>query len=68
MSDTANMEFLLAPKWTHHWPMLDPSQAKAEPISDAGGVSMITYLKNSKKCCADIARERNEKNTSETAL
>lgn len=68
MLDTANMEFLLAPKWTHHWPKLDPSLAKTEPISDAGGVSMITYLRNGKKCCTDVARERGEKNKSETAL
>ena len=29
---------------------MDPPLAKAEPISDAGGTSVITYLRKGKKC------------------
>lgn len=29
----------------------DPLPAKAETISDAGGPSVVTYLRNYKKCC-----------------
>lgn len=31
---------------------LDPLLAKAETISDAGGPSVTTYLRNYWKCCA----------------
>ena len=30
----------------------DPLLAKAEPISDAGSISVITYLRKGKKHCA----------------
>jgi len=46
----------------------DPTLAKAELISDAGGALVITYLRKGKKCCAPVVRERNEKNVREPAL
>ena len=29
---------------------MDPPLPKAEPMSDAGGISVITYLRKGKKC------------------
>ena len=42
-------------------PKTDPLQAKAEPISDAGGPAVITYLRKGKKHCTAPVRERSEK-------
>ena len=41
---------------------------KAEPIRDAGGASVITYLRKGKKHCEAAVRERREKNVRETTL
>ena len=35
----------------------DPPLAKAKPISDAGGTSVVTYLRKGKKHCAAAVRE-----------
>jgi len=49
---------------------MDPLLAKAEPISDAGSASMVTYLSKGKKnphqLCSSC--ERSEKNGKEIAL
>jgi len=37
----------------------DPLLAKAEPISDGGSASVITYLRRGKTCCG-TALEREE--------
>ncbi|KAK4810988.1 hypothetical protein QYF61_014460 [Mycteria americana] len=40
---------------------MDPPLAKAEPISDSGSASVITYLRRGKNCCTTAARgERSE--------
>ncbi|GAB0210172.1 hypothetical protein GRJ2_003483000 [Grus japonensis] len=36
----------------------DPLLAKAEPISDSGSTSVITYLRRGKNCCTTAAAER----------
>ena len=40
---------------------MDLLLAKAEPISDAGGASVITYLRKGKKHCTAAVGERSEK-------
>lgn len=40
---------------------MDPPLAKAGPISKAGDISVITYLRKSTKCWAAAERERSEK-------
>ena len=35
----------------------DPPLAKAEPISNAGGASVVTYLRKGKNQCAAAVRE-----------
>ncbi|PKU45778.1 vps10 domain-containing receptor 2 [Limosa lapponica baueri] len=64
-----DQELLLC--WTEPVPAIsktDPPLAKADPVSDAGGASVITYLRKGKKCCAAVVRERSEKNMRERAL
>ncbi|KAK4816018.1 hypothetical protein QYF61_011008 [Mycteria americana] len=39
---------------------MDPPLAKAEPISDGGSTSGITYLSRGKKTCATAAEEKSE--------
>jgi len=39
---------------------MDPLLAKAEPISDGGSASGITYLRRGEKTCTAAARERSE--------
>ena len=38
----------------------DPSVAKAEPISDAASISLITYLRRGNKLLCNISWERSE--------
>lgn len=60
----------LPPCWTHLVPAgsdRDPSLAKAEPISDAGGASILTYITKGKKYCAETDRESSEKNERQIA-
>jgi len=50
----------LSPCGTEPFPAIsktDPTLAKAEPISDAGGASVIMCLRKHKKCCAAAGRE-----------
>lgn len=35
---------------------MEPPLPKAEPFSDAGGASVITYLRKGKNCCAALVR------------
>ena len=39
----------------------DPLLAKAEPIRDAGGASVITYLRKGEKYCAAAVRRGSKK-------
>ncbi|PKU40162.1 protein pxr1-like [Limosa lapponica baueri] len=41
---------------------MDSLLAKGDTISDAAGLSAITYLRQGKKCCTAAVRERSEKN------
>lgn len=43
-----------APKWTHHY--------TAEPISDAGGISVMKYLRKGKEDCSGAVKEWSEEN------
>lgn len=50
----------LFPCWTETVPAnskMDPPGAKDKSIRDAGGASVITYLRKSKKCCTAAVRK-----------
>ena len=51
----------LPPCWTEPVPAgskMDPPLAKAEPISNIGSISVITYLRKGKNCCTTAAEKQ----------
>lgn len=47
---------------------MDPLLAKAEPVSDTGGTSVITYFKKCNNHSTAAVREKSEKNMGTIAL
>lgn len=61
----------LSPGWTEPIPdgsETRPCLAKVEPISNTGDITVKTYLRKGKECCAAAVRERSEKNLRETGF
>lgn len=48
--------------------MMNAALAKAEPISDTGNVSVITYLRKGEKCCTAASGREEWENMRETSL
>lgn len=51
-------QFQPAPKWTHHY--------TAEPINDAGGISVITHLRKGEEHCSSAVKEWSGKNVKQS--
>lgn len=47
---------------------MDPPLANAEPVSDTGGISVITFFKKLNNHSTAAVREKSEKNTEKIAL
>ena len=47
---------------------MDPMLAKAESVSDGGGIPVIIYLRREKNCCTTAARREEWKYVQETTL